>query len=491
MKKGQEYTGIVEKVKFPNKGIVRITEENDPDQTSFGAETADSLVGDNAGTVIVKDVLPGQRVRVLITKKKAGRAEGRLIEVIERSPEEVAAKCPYFGTCGGCTYSNLPYDGQLKLKEEQVKELLAPLFADESELERIWEGIKPSPVQYEYRNKMEFSFGDACIGGELELGLHKKGSMYDIVSVCKCCIVDEDYRKILTETLYYFRGKGTPYYQKKDHKGYLRHLMVRKAQATGEILVDLVTTSEDPAKYSTPCTEVSLLEDYKNALLSLKLKGRIIGILNTVNDSVADAVKNDRTDILYGKDHFYEELSGLRFRITPFSFFQTNTLSAEVLYETAREYIMSTIDNEEKPVIFDLYSGTGTISQVISPVAKRVIGVEIVDEAVEAAKENAELNGLHNVEFLCGDVLKVLDTIEDRPELIILDPPRDGIHPRAIKKIMEYGARNIVYISCKPTSLARDMAILMAHGYVPERICAVDQFPNTVHVETIVLLSRV
>ncbi|MCR4739008.1 MAG: 23S rRNA (uracil(1939)-C(5))-methyltransferase RlmD [Lachnospiraceae bacterium] len=477
MKKGQEYCGTVEKVRFPNKGIVRITKEG-------------RVNDDPAEKAVVKDVVKGQKIRFLVTKKKGGRAEGRLLEVTERSEDEITAKCPYFGTCGGCTMQNLPYDKQLKLKEEQVKELLSPVFEDNDDLERIWEGIKPSPVQFEYRNKMEFSFGDACIGGELEIGLHKKGSMYDIVSVPKCCIVDGDYRKILAETLYYFRGKGTPYYRKKEHTGYLRHLMIRKAERTGEILVDLVTTSEGSLKYSTPCTEKSLLEDYRDALLALKLEGKITGILNTVNDSPADAVKNDRTDILYGKDFFFEELCGLRFRITPFSFFQTNTLSAEVLYNTAREYIMSTMKPGKKPVVFDLYSGTGTISQVVSLVAEKVTGVEIVDEAVGAARENAELNGLHNVDFICGDVLKALDTIEDKPDLIILDPPRDGINPKAIKKVMDFGADHILYISCKPTSLTRDLAILKAHGYRPERMAAVDQFPNTVHVETVCLLEQ-
>ncbi|MCR5108218.1 MAG: 23S rRNA (uracil(1939)-C(5))-methyltransferase RlmD, partial [Lachnospiraceae bacterium] len=486
MKKGQEYTGVVEKVRFPGKGVVR-AEGDIPDKNSE-REEADAV---NAEYCIVKGVVKGQRIRFRVTKKRSGRAEGMLLEVIERSPDEVDAMCPHFGTCGGCSYLNLPYEKQLKLKEEQVKDILYPVFSSKEDLDNVWEGIRPSPIQYEYRNKMEFSFGDASIGGELELGLHKVGSCYDIISVKKCCIIDSDYRDILTETLAYFRGKETPYYHKKDHKGYLRHLIIRKAKKTGEILVDLVTTSQ--SLKDTPCTFVSLLEDYKELLLSLKLEGQIAGILNTINDSVADTVINERTDILYGSDHFFEELSGLRFKITPFSFFQTNTLSAEVLYETAREYIMSTIvcnavsetegdvqderERENKPVIFDLYSGTGTITQIMAPIAKKVVGVEIVEEAVRAAISNSELNGLHNVEYICGDVLKVIDDLKERPDIIILDPPRDGIHPKAIKKIIDFGVDHILYISCKPTSLQRDLEIFLAQGYMPSRICAIDQFP--------------
>ena len=201
--------------------------------------------------------------------------------------------------------------------------------------------------------------------------------------------------------------------------------------------------------------------------------------------------KNEGTEVLYGDSYFYEELLGLKFKITPFSFFQTNSLGAEVLYETAREFILGDDkDSLNGKTVYDLYSGTGTIAQLMAPVCKEVVGVEIVEEAVCAAKENAALNGLDNCKFIAGDVLKVLDEIEEKPDYIILDPPRDGIHPKAIGKIIEYGVENMVYISCKPTSLARDLQIFMDRGYRVEKICCVDMFPNTVHVETVVLLSK-
>ena len=226
-----------------------------------------------------------------------------------------------------------------------------------------------------------------------------------------------------------------------------------------------------------------------------------------VNDSVADVVRSDETRILYGRDYFYEELLGLRFRISAFSFFQTNSLGAEVLYSTAREFVGDLYDGdsakgaekteegkagEEKRdrVVFDLYSGTGTIAQLMAPLAKKVVGVEIVEEAVDAARENAALNGLDNCEFIAGDVLKVLDELEEKPDLIILDPPRDGVHPKALGKILAYGVERIVYISCKPTSLARDLVRFLEEGYRAERVVCCDMFPWTGNVETVVLLTK-
>ena len=339
---------------------------------------------------------------------------------------------------------------------------------------------------------MEFSFGDAYKDGPLALGMHKRGSFYDIVDVPECRIVDEDFHTVLTVTLSYFKERNLPYYHKLRHTGYLRHLLVRKAVKPGEILVDLVTTTQ-----IAEGEEEALLAGWKEALCAAAYQGTLTGVLHTRNDSVADTVTNEGTDVLFGQDYFYEELLGLRFQITPFSFFQTNSLGAEVLYETAREFIGDALPSgadadvaEHGKVVFDLYSGTGTIAQMLAPVAKKVIGVEIIPEAVKAAKENAKLNGLTNCEFIAGDVLKVIDEIEEKPDYIVLDPPRDGIHPKALEKIIRYGVPQMVYISCKPTSLARDLEVLQARGYEVKKVCCVDMFPATVHVETVILLSR-
>ncbi len=474
MKKGQVYTGIVERVEFPAKGIVRAGEE----------------------TCIVKNSLPGQKISFLVNKVRHGKAEARLLEVIESSPLETGEPCSHFGMCGGCTYLSLPYEEQLRIKGQQVKELLERALVRQQEPWRF-EGIKGSPQPYGYRNKMEFSFGDEVKDGPLSLGMHRRGSMYDVVHVKDCRIVDGDYRVILQAVLAYFQARGTGFHHKMRHEGFLRHLLVRKAARTGEILVALVTSSQAPVGgvCGQPGDEEEireLVEGFRTSLLEVQergeLAGVLTGILHITNDSLADVVQSDHTEILYGRDYIYEELLGLRFKISTFSFFQTNTYSAEVLYETAREYVG---EYGQGKLLYDLYSGTGTIAQLMAPAAERVIGVEIVEEAVEAARENAALNGLENCEFIAGDVLKVLDELAEKPDMIILDPPRDGIHPKALPKIISYGVERIVYISCKPTSLARDLEMFLDGGYRVERAVAVDQFPWTANVETVCLLAKV
>lgn len=461
MKKGEIYEGIIEKVDFPNKGRIII----------------------DGRTVTVKNGIPGQKVRFLINKKRGDRLEGRLLEVLEKSPlEKREPVCSIFPACGGCMYQSMEYEDQLNMKAEQVKNLLDKVIVNAGQVDEdgspdyVFEGIKGSPMEFAYRNKMEFSFGDEYKDGPLALGLHKKGSTYDVLNAYDCKLVHEDMTKILQCVGEYFRSRNVSYYKKMQHVGYLRHLLLRRANTTGEILVNLVTTSQEEHD----------LEPLKEELLALPLEGEIVGFLHIINDALSDMVQSDETRILYGKDYFYEEILGLKFKVTTFSFFQPNSYGAEVLYSTAREYIGDTKDM----TVFDLYSGTGTISQILSPVAKKVIGVEIVEEAVQAAKENAELNGIDNCRFIAGDVLKVIDEIEEKPDFIVLDPPRDGIHPKALPKIVEYGVKKMVYISCKPSSLSRDLEVLLRDGYRVERVCCVDQFCQTVHVETVCLLSR-
>ena len=254
---------------------------------------------------------------------------------------------------------------------------------------------------------MEFSFGDEVKDGPMSLGMHKRGSFYDVVTTGECHIVHPDFCKILVCTKEYFEEKKVGFYKKMQHTGYLRHLLVRRAIKTGEILVDLITTTQTDTFEGT---EEALLRGWTERLQALPMEGSFAGILHTKNDTLADAVKDEGTDILFGREHFYEELLGLRFQISPFSFFQTNSLGAEVLYEKTREYVGET----KGKVVFDLYSGTGTIAQILAPVAEKVVGVEIVGEAVEAARENAARNGLGNCEFLAGDVLKVVDELEEK-----------------------------------------------------------------------------
>ena len=452
MKKGQIYEGTAGEIRFPNRTVVT---------TAEGEEC------------IVPNALPGQKVEFRVTKSHNGRYEGMLLQVLQRSEAETAKDvCPHFGVCGGCLYQSVPYIQQLRFKEYQIRSLL-----DSAAGEYKWEGIKASPRVNGYRNKMEYSFGNEEKDGPLTVGLHKRGGFYDIIPVPDCRIVDHDFSHVLNSTMQFFRVREVPFYHKMKHEGILRHLLVRKGLNTGEIMVALVTTSEG---IDLP------LQEYVTYLLSLRLQGEIVSILHMINDGLSDVVMAERTDILYGRDYIYEELFDLRFKVTPFSFFQTNTSGAEILYDTVRGYLGTTRDKE----VYDLYSGTGTIAQVLAPAARKIIGVEIVPEAVEAARENTALNGLSNCEFLCGDVSKVIDEISDRPDLIVLDPPREGIQSKALEKIIRFNVPRIVYISCKPTSLVRDLLVLQAHGYMLERACSVDMFVGTYNIETCCLLVK-
>ena len=454
MKKGCSYVGTVKEIDFPNKGRVVCDE----------------------GEALVKGVLPGQEVAFTVNRKKSGKCFGRLDEITKRSPLETAVPaCPNFYECGGCSYQTLEYGNQLLLKESMVKKILDNAVDHEFE----FEGIIASPNVFGYRNKMEFSFGDEFKDGPLALGLHRRSSFYDIVTASECRIVNEDFTAILKETLSVCREFNLPHYHKLRHDGYLRHLVIRRGEKTGEILAAIVTTSRYPGGQDR------FLDELKNRLLRLELSGKINGILHVVNDSLSDTVQSDRTEILYGRDYIYDIIGDLKFKISLFSFFQTNTSGASHLYEKAAEYV----GRADGKTVFDLYCGTGTIAQIAAGRARRAVGVEIVEEAVVAARENAAANGIENCEFIAGDVLKVVDELKEKPDIIILDPPREGINPKALKKIAGFGAKKIVYISCKPTSLSRDLAEFEDRGYVVEKASAVDMFPQTVHVETVILLS--
>lgn len=451
-KKNEIINGLIEKVKFPNKGIMYIEEERIP--------------------VLVPDTFPGQKVRVRLQRKRKGTWEGRALEHLENPAHFVKPSCEYFGLCGGCAMQHLSYENQLKHKHEQVQTLLQN--AGVTGYEDM--GILGSPSEWAYRNKMEFSFGDACKDGPMTLGMHRKNSTFDIITVDGCKIVDEDFNMILRFVLRYAQSFNLPFYKKKIHEGFLRYLIVRRSETTGDLLINIVTTTQRDFDF----TELA------NYLVDLGTKGKIAGILHTYSDTLADAVKPDSTRVLYGKDAFTETILGLQFNISPYSFFQTNTKGAELLYKTALDMPQDITSK----VVFDLYSGTGTIAQIMATKAKEVYGIEIVEEAVEKAKENAKLNDLTNCHFVAGDVLKEVENFHVKPELIVLDPPREGIHPKAIDKIIGFDAKELLYISCKPTSLARDLPVFEQSGYKVEKVCCVDMFPHTHHVETIAYLVK-
>lgn len=416
-------------------------------------------------------------------EQEAGRVE-------EASIPQEKHWCQNQDRCGGCFYQEIPYEEEVTKKEQEIRDLFDPVIQGDY----LFEGIISSPKKEAYRNKMEFSFGDQEKDGPLCLGLHQKRSFFNILNTEDCRLPHPDMGEILLATRLYFQEQGLGYYHKKRHEGYLRHLLIRRAEKTGEILLSLVHSTQLPGE-----EEEKILSGWRDRLLSLekegKLEGSYAGILHTKNDSLADAVINDGTETLFGKDYFYEELLGLNFKITPFSFFQTNTLGAEKLYAKVQEYSSFSENAEEKPVIYDLYSGTGTITQLMSKVAKQAIGVEIVEEAVEAAKENAKENHVENCIFYAGDVLKVLEAGQGEtelpyPDFIIVDPPRDGMHKKALEKIISYGVKRLVYVACKPKSLARDLEALQNDGYKVQKLCAVDMFPRTNNCEVVALLEK-
>lgn len=450
MRKGSEILVKIEKTEFPSMGIGREGER----------------------TIYVKNSFPGQTVKGRVKKKKADYAELKPLEVVERAEYEIDAKCPHFGICGGCSSQTLTYEKQLELLGEEVKNL----FIDANISTGEYEGVTGSLNQWEYRNKMEFTFGDMEKGGELTLGMHIKNKSFGIINVDQCKIVDEDFRKIISLTVEYFRKQDLPYYRVMKREGYLRHLVIRKAKNTGELMVNLVTT-----------TQIDFdLTEYVELLKSANFDGKLVSILHTENDSFSDAVIADKLNVLYGIDHIQEELLGLKFKISPFSFFQTNTKGAEGLYSIVREYM----GDSENKVVFDLYCGTGTIGQIVAPKAKKVVGIELIEEAVEAAKENAKLNGLNNCEFLAGDVAEIIKTVKDKPDIIILDPPRSGVHPKALDYVIKFKAKEIIYVSCNPKTLVNDLKVLTDSGYEIVKTRVKDMFPNTPHAEIVVKLVK-
>ncbi len=380
--------------------------------------------------------------------------------------------CVHYDRCGGCSIQEVPYKKQLENKEQDLLELFQENKID---IENF-ENILASPEIYEYRNNMEFSFGDLKKGGKLQLGMHPRGKRFDVISVDQCLLVDQDFRDILSTILEYCRQHDFKKYHIKLRDGFLRNLVIRKGINTGEIIANLITTSQIDHDF-TPLVE---------KLNSLDLKGELVGFIQTINDDFSDQVSCDEMKIYHGRNYFYDKLLNNKFKIDSLSFFQTNTKGAELLYSEAEKYI----ENAKDKIVFDLYCGAGTISQSIAADAAKIYGIEIDSNAVERAKENAKLNEVKNAEYIAGDVLKEIDNIDQDADLIIIDPPRPGINPKALSKIAAADADEILYISCNPKSLARDLKELSVHNYKLQKFKAVDMFPHTKHLEVITLLKK-
>lgn len=458
VKRGKVYELEIEKLAFGGFGVARI--EN--------------------YVVFVKNAIPGDVVSAKISKRKSSYAEARLLSVIQPSDIRVEAPCPFFDYCGGCTWQNMSYENQLLYKRAIVQESITRLAGiDYCEVSPV----AASEKNFAYRNKMEFSFsdnrwllpqelGNMEISKDFALGLHVPGTFDKILHIENCMLQSETANKILQYVSEYARTNNLAPYGIRSHKGFLRFLMLRESSYSGEIMVNIITAYEDKEKLKPLAEE--LMREFP----------QIAGVVNNINSKLAQIAVGEYEVLLAGKAFIREKLAGMYFNISANSFFQTNTLQAEKLYEFALNFA-SLSGNE---IVWDLYSGTGTIGLILAKKAKKVIGFEVVESAVEDAYKNAQEHSVQNIEFIAGDLLHKLRDAQPKPDVLITDPPRSGMHEKVTRYIAEMKPKRIVYVSCNPTTLARDLQIL-SREYIVERIQPVDMFPQTYHIETVVKLK--
>jgi 23S rRNA (uracil1939-C5)-methyltransferase len=437
--------------------------------------TVDSLAFGGRGVarhgelvVFVSRALPGDRVRARVTKLKRRHAEARTVEVLEAGPGRVAARCAHFGVCGGCAWQDLDYAEQVRHKAAQVDDALRRLGKIEIELEPI----VPAAEQYGYRNKLEYSWANGPDGPSL--GFHRAGRWDELVPVETCHIASPAGNEVRRAFERWAREAGLAVHDSTTGEGYLRHLVVREGAHTGQLLVMLVT-----APGTVPEAE----------RLQAAVPESVVGVVHAENPGLAEATAGLSGSPLFGADRYEELVGGLRLAVTAGAFMQTNTVMSERLYELAIEYAGLT----EADVAWDLYCGAGAIGLLAASRAGTVVGIEIADESVERARENAERNGIGNIEFVAGDVAKSVAQLLERaprPDVVFVDPPRAGLTPKAVKRLLEIGPERIVYVSCNPTTLAPNARSLIDAGYELVRARPVDMFPHTPHIECVALLRR-
>jgi len=429
-------------------------------------------VGRQDGFVVfVRGGLPGDRVRARVTKVKRGFAEAAAEAVLEPSAERVAAPCRHFGVCGGCRFQDLAYEAQVASKEQQVRDALVRIGRVP---EPPLDPIVPAASQYGYRNKLEYSFTAGDDG--VDLGFHRAGRWDEVIGIEECLLTTELGNAVRLAVRDWAREERLEPYDQATGEGYLRHLVYREGRNTGQVLVTLVTA---PGERFEAGYFVDVLRRFPE----------VRSIHWAVNDTPAERT-NVPTTLLWGDEAIEEELLGLRFRVRPNAFLQTNTEMAERLYSIARE--LAALTGSES--VFDLYCGTGTIGLSLAGGARSVVGLEISEESVACAVENAELNAIENVRFLAGNVGQTLERLVEeagRPDVVVVDPPRAGLAGKALPRTGALGATRIVYVSCNPTTLASDARVLREeHGYELVRCVPVDMFPHTPHVESVSLLVR-
>ncbi len=474
MKRGDILELEIEKYAFEGKGVARIQKANQEDKAS-------------GFVVFVNGAYPGDKVEARITKTKKSFAEAVTEKVISPSPYRVEAKCKYFGTCGGCRQQDLNYSAQLSFKQEQVKEIFEKLGRlSEFEID----DIIPSDDIFFYRNKMEFSFADKRwltkeeINSQVQfdrnfaLGLHVPQVYDKVLDIDECFLQSELSNDILNFTRKFFKEKNIPVYSTQTHKGYLRNLVIKLSKSRKEVMVNMVTASEND----------ELMKEFSEQIINNF--PQVTTIINNINLKKAAVATGDYEKIYFGEGFIYDNIGEYKFRISANSFFQTNTLQAQNLYDTALEFA----DLKGDEIIYDLYSGAGTIAIYLSGKVKEVYAFESVESAVKDAEENAKINEVNNVGFITADLYKsFLPVIEEKqlpiPNKIIIDPPRSGMHKNTVDDVINLNPGRIVYVSCNPTTQVRDVKMFIEAGYKLIKMRSVDMFPHTYHIENVVLLS--
>lgn len=475
VKRGQTIELVIEDIAFGGKGIARLHDEN------------------GAFVLFVQNAFPGQKVLAKIIKKRKKHAECSLLKVLERSPQEIVS--PY-QEISGAPYINVPPALQEELKQKVTLEVYRRL-ADLKNIDELFDEFIPSPEHFHYRNKMEYSFSsiehdietDEEIDDAFALGFKHRGTWWKVESLNKASgLFDEQWETFLKEFREFLFKTGLPAWHPPRKDGFFRHLVVRKSFHEDKLLINLVTSSQGIEDFN-----LQAIGDF----LQKKMGNRIAGFQHTINDNVADRAKIENGDctLVFGKDHVIEELNGLFFEISMESFFQTNPKSAEQLYNKALDYVFEGNRSLNNKVVMDLFCGTGTIGQLLTQRTQdtKIIGVDIVEEAIADAKRNAKRNNIEGVEFYAADVgkfLKAYPDYEGKIDTIVLDPPRAGIAPKTLLKVIQLGAERIVYISCNPSTQARDIKTLEENGYKTKKVSLVDQFPHTSHIEAIALFEK-
>jgi 23S rRNA (uracil1939-C5)-methyltransferase len=425
----------------------------------------------NGFVVFVRRGLPGDTVRARVTKVKRSHAEALAIDVVEPSAKRVEAPCAHYPACGGCRFQDLAYEAQVEAKEEQVRDALRRIGTI---AEPPLEPIIPAESEFFYRNKLEYSFTTTPAGPAL--GFHRAGRWDDVLEIEKCWLTTDLGNAIRNAVRDWAREERLEPYDQAEHTGYLRHLVVREGRNTGQVLVQLVTGAGERF-------------DRDQFVETLRRFPEVRSIHWAANETPAE-VTNLPTTLLWGDEAIEEELCGLRFRVRPNAFLQTNTAMAERLYGLVGEYAALTGGE----TVYDLYCGIGTIGLTLASRALTVWGVEVSEESVACALENADLNGISNAAFFAGETADALGELRDRagdPDVVVVDPPRAGLSNKAVRRLGRLEAPRIVYVSCNPTTLAGNVKELAASwGYTLERVQPVDMFPHTPHVESVSLLTR-